>query len=236
MLNLRSLCVLFFSFLLYVDAFADETPTPKLRFRSPASFVEISADSELFHENAQHAVRHGKLLKLYLPRDAAMLIELGRKDAVTRQVLVCGLEEGHPFPTDPKTADLLARSMEGFFNGFTKLPRLSSSPSADEKKNRDTILKKAMSTGTPVLAESVRTASAYLHTCIIHFSLSADASAGYLSMALGMAAVPVGNTVLFVTASSIIDTEDPNAHLLWAKDTASSFADTIDSANRQEKK
>lgn len=236
MLNLRSLCVLLFSFLLSENAFADETPTTKLRFRSPASFVEMSADSELFQENAQYAVRHGKLLKLYLPRDAAMLIELGRKDAVTRQVLICSLEDGHLLATDQKTADLLARSMEGFFNGFTKLPRLSASPSADEKMNRDNILKNAIRKGTPVLAESIRTASAYLHTCIIHFSMSADASAGYLSLALGMAAVPVGNTVLFITASSIIDTEDPDAHLLWAKDTASSFADTIASVNRQEKK
>lgn len=221
--------------LLWQNAQAEEAPPAELRFRTPAGFVELPAESELFRESSRYAVKNGRLLRMYLPRHIAGQTDMGRQDAVTQQVLVSRLPENAQ-PTDRKGAELLARSMEGFFNGFTTLPRLSSSASTEEKARREAMLDAAMQKGSPILAESLRTPSAYLHTCIIHFPMDSSIPASFLSLALGLAAVPVHDTVLFITANSIIDAEGPERHLLWAKETVANFADTIDSANRLEKK
>ena len=57
-----------------------------------------------------------------------------------------------------------------------------------------------------------------------------------LSTAMSTAVVPVKDTVLFVTVTSMLGTEAAEPHLDWAKETASSFADMIVRGNREEKK
>ena len=49
-------------------------------------------------------------------------------------------------------------------------------------------------------------------------------------------AVPVKDTVLFVTVTSILGNDKPEPHLDWVKETATSFADMIVRGNKAEKK
>ena len=58
----------------------------------------------------------------------------------------------------------------------------------------------------------------------------------WLSTAMATAVVPVKDTVLFITVTSILGNEKPEPHLDWVKETATTFADMIVRGNKTEKK
>lgn len=214
---------------------AEEDFTPELRFATPAGFAPISAESELFRRSAEQAVAHGRLLRLYVPQDMERLHREGRPHAVTRQVLVCGLE-GQDAPLDRKNADLIARSSEGMFIGFARVPLRRDDSPEQQDAARSEALRLSLRKGTPLLVDSLRTPSAYLHTCLVHFRMGERGEQLFLPMALATAVVPVKDTVLTVTVSSLLGNEDAEAHLAWAKKSASDFADAIAQTGRAKKK
>jgi len=215
-------------------------PLANVRFSAPGGFLELSPDSPLFQQSAAEAVRHGRLLKLYLPRHLASQYRSGSPDSVTRQVLICALEN-QPYPLHDKEKELLARSAEGFFVGFSRIPHSRTDTPAQAEENRARSLNLSLEKGSPLLVDSMRTPSAYLHTCLIHFSMnslqkSEKQERAWLPCALALAAVPVKDTMLFITASSLLGQDSAESHLTWVKETASSFADAITRANAPEKK
>ncbi len=216
-------------------AAASFSPFEALRFRTPPSFAELGPESALFRESAAQAVRRGRLLKLYLPQHMARQYQGGRPDAVTRQVLVCGLED-QSRPLNARDAELLARSAEGLFIGFSRIPRSHTDTPAQEEQNRAEALRASLETGRPLLVDSLRTSAAFLHTCLVHFSMGEKKENVFLPCALATAAVPVKDTVLFVTVSSLLGQDDAAPHLEWVKETASTFADALAKANREGKK
>ncbi len=207
-----------------------------LKFAAPDGFTELTdRQSDLFLDTERNAVRHGRLLKMYLPQYMAHQYRYGSRDAVTRQVLICALE-GQSRPLEPKDAELLARSTEGLFIGFSRIPRSRTDTPAQEMENREKALARALQTGTPLLVDSLRTSSAFLYTSLIHYNMIERGPKSYLSTAMATAVVPVKDTVLFVTVSSILGSDAPEPHLDWVKETASSFADMIVRGNKAEKK
>lgn len=210
-------------------------PLEGLRLPTPASFAELSPESALFRESAEHAVRRGRLLRLWLPRHMAKQYHGGSPDAVTRQVLLCALE-GQPRPLNSRDAELLARSAEGQFMGFSRIPRSHTDTPAQEEQNRSDALQNSLATGTPLLVDSLRTSSAYLHTCLLHFAMGEKKDKVFLPCAMASAVVPVKDTVLFLTVTSLLGQDEAEPHLEWVKETASAFADAIAKANREGKK
>ncbi|MBQ9104689.1 MAG: hypothetical protein IJY48_00935, partial [Mailhella sp.] len=215
-------------------------PLANVLFAAPREFQELSPDSPLFQQSAAEAVRHGRLLKLYLPRHLASQYRSGSPDAVTRQVLVCALKN-QTSPLLDKEKELLARSAEGFFVGFSRIPHSRTDTPAQSEENRARALSISLEKGSPLLVESVRTSSAYLHTCLIHFSMTSSQKTekqerAWLPCALALAAVPVKDTMLFITVSSLLGQDSAESHLTWVKETASTFADAIVKANAPEKK
>ena len=210
-------------------------PWEGLNFPTPASFAELETESALFRESAAHAVRNGRLLKLWLPRHMAKQYHGGSPDAVTRQVLLCA-PEGQSRPLDGKDAELLARSSEGQFIGFSRIPRSHTDTPAQEEQNRSEALKESLDKGRPLLVDSLRTSSAYLHTSLIHFSMGEKKEQVFLPCAMASAVIPVKDTVLFLTVSSLLGQDEPESHLEWVKETALAFADAITKANREGKK
>lgn len=219
---------------LKAEAFDDGVDS--LKFSTPDSFTELTdRESDLFRDTEEQAVRHGRLLKMYLPQYMAHQYKYGSRDAVTRQVLICAMES-QKRPLDQKDAELLARSTEGLFIGFSRIPRSRTDTPAQEIENREKALNHALETGTPLLVDSLRTSSAFLYTCLIHYNMMERGPKSWLSTAMATAVVPVRDTVLFVTVSSILGNDNPEPHLDWVKETATTFADMIVRANKQEKK
>lgn len=215
-------------------------PLSDVRFSVPGGFLELPPDSPLFQQSETEAVRHGRLLKLYLPRHLASQYRSGSPDAVTRQVLVCALEN-QLSPLNDKEKELLARSAEGFFIGFSRIPHSRTDTPAQTEENRAQALASSLKTGSPLLVESMRTSSAYLHTSLIHFSMSSSQKSEkqervWLPCALALAAVPVKDTMLFITVSSLLGQDSAESHLTWVKETATTFADAIVKANAPKKK
>jgi len=211
------------------------SPLEGLRFPTPASFAELGPESALFRESAAQAVRGGRLLKLWLPRHMAKQYHGGSPDAVTRQILLCALD-GQTRPLDAKDAELLARSAEGQFVGFARIPRSHTDTPAQEEQNRADALLGSLEKGRPLLVDSLRTSSAYLHTCLIHFSMGEKKESAFLPCAMASAAVPVKDTVLFLTVTSLLGQDEAEPHLEWVKETATAFADALTKANREGKK
>jgi hypothetical protein len=58
----------------------------------------------------------------------------------------------------------------------------------------------------------------------------------FLPCALATAVVPVRDTVLFLTVTSLLGQDEAEPHLAWVKETAMSFADALTKANRDGKK
>ena len=215
---------------------AFESGVDSLKFSAPDGFTELADhQSDLFLDTERDAVRHGRLLRMYLPQYMAHQYRYGSRDAVTRQVLICALEN-QTRPLDQKDAELLARSTEGLFIGFSRIPRSRTDTPAQEMENRQKALNHALDTGTPLLVDSLRTSSAFLYTCLIHYNMAEHGPKIWLTTAMATAVVPVKDTVLFVTASSVLGNENPEPHLDWVKETASAFADMIVRGNRPEKK
>jgi hypothetical protein len=210
-------------------------PWEGLKFPAPASFAELEAESALFRESATHAVRNGHLLKLWLPRHMARQYHGGSPDAVTRQVLLCA-PESQSRPLDAKDTELIARSAEGQFIGFSRIPKSNTDTPAQEEQNRADALRESLDKGRPLLVDSQRSSSAYLHTSLIHFSMGEKKAQVFLPCAMASAVVPVKDTVLFLTVSSLLGQDEPEAHLEWVKETALAFADAITRANREGKK
>ena len=210
-------------------------PLKGLRLPTPASFAELPPESALFRESAALAVKRGRLLRLWLPRHMAKQYHGGSPDAVTRQVLLCALD-GQSRPLNSKDAELLARSAEGQFMGFSRIPRSHTDTPAQEEQNRSDALKNSLATGTPLLVDSLRTSSSYLHTCLLHFAMGEKKDKVFLPCAMASAVVPVKNTVLFLTVTSLLGQDEAEPHLAWVKETASAFADAIAKANREGKK
>ena len=207
-----------------------------LKFAAPDGFVELADHaSDLFQDTEKEAVRRGRLLKMYLPQYMAQQYRYGNRDAVTRQVLICAMQ-GQTRPLEQKDADLLARSTEGLFIGFAHIPRSRTDTPAQELENREKAINESLATGRPLLVDSVRTSSAYLYTSLIHYNMAEHGEKIWLSTAMSTAVVPVKDTVLFVTVTSMLGAEAPGPHLDWVKETASSFADMIVRGNREEKK
>ncbi len=207
----------------------------ELMFKTPPAFSEISeGQGELFRRTAEGAVAHGRLLRLYLPASMAYQYHNGNIHAVTRQVLICALSEENE-TIDPKDAELLARSEEGLFTGFSRIPRSRTDTPIEELENRKKHLEKALEEGTPLLVDSLRTPSAFLYTCLLHYNMAEQGPKTFLSMAMATAVVPVRNTALFITVSSLLGQEAADTHLEWTKETAMSFAEMIHAQNSQKK-
>ena len=218
------------------SALAFDDGVDSLKFSAPDGFTEIvDHGSDLFLDTEKNAVRHGRLIKMYLPQYMAHQYRYGSRDAVTRQVLICALE-GQSRPLDQKDAELLARSTEGLFIGFSRIPRSRTDTPAQEMENRARALEHALDTGTPLLVDSVRTSSAFLYPSLILFNMMERGPKSWLSTAVATAVVPVRDTVLFVTVSSILGSDAPEPHLDWVKESATAFADMIVRGNKTEKK
>ena len=219
-----------------LSAHAFDDGVDQLKFSAPDGFTELADhESDLFLDTEKNAVRHGRLIKMYLPQYMAHQYRYGSRDAVTRQVLICALE-GQSRPLDQKDAELLARSTEGLFIGFSRIPRSRMDTPAQEMENREQALAGALASGTPLLVDSVRTSSAFLYTSLIHFNMAERGPKTWLSTAMATAVVPVKDTVLFITVTSILGNEKPEPHLDWVKETATTFADMIVRGNKTEKK
>lgn len=217
-------------------AHAFDDGVDKLVFATPDTFTELAdRESDLFKDTEEQAVSHGRLLKMYLPQYMAHQYRYGSRDAVTRQVLICAME-GQKRPLTQKDAELLARSTEGLFIGFSRIPRSRTDTPAQEMENREKALRRALENGSPLLVDSQRTSSAFLYTCLIHYNMMERGPKSFLSTAMATAVVPVKDTVLFVTVSSILGNDNPEPHLDWVKETAGTFADMIVRANKPEKK
>lgn len=208
---------------------------PELKFRAPAAFAALEENSELFQRSAEQAVKNGRLAKLYLPRDMARLYAEGRPDAVTRQVFVCTLE-GQSAPLPREDTELLARSLEGQFIGFARIPTAKGDSEDMIREKRAAALRDSLNNGRPLLVDSLRTPTAYLHTFLMHFAMSEKKAKVFMPAAMAVAAVPVSGTMLFITVSSLPGQDDIEPHLTWVKDTASDFADMLVQANKPEKK
>lgn len=228
------LCALLSAFL-PARSHADDGPAPELRFSVPSGFAELAPDSDLFRRSAAEAVAHGRLLRLFLPQDMERLYAEGKPHAVTRQVLICG-PEGEQAPLDRKSAELMARSAEGMFIGFAQVPQRRDDSPEQKAAARAEALRLSLEKGTSLLVDSLRTPSAYLHTCLIHFRMAEKPESLFLPMALASALVPVKDTVLTVTVSSLLDGDDAERHLAWVKKTASDFADALAQSGRTRKK
>lgn len=211
------------------------SPLEGLKFPAPAAFAELAPETALFRESEAQAVRHGRLLKLWLPQHMARQYHGGSPDAVTRQILLCA-PEGQSRPLDAKDAELLARSAEGLFIGFARIPRSNTDTPAQEEQNRAEALRSSLEKGRPLLVDSVRTSSAFLHTCLLHFSMGEKKENVFLPCALATAVVPVKDTVLFLTVTSLLGQDEAEPHLAWVKETAMAFADALVKANREGKK
>ena len=219
-----------------VPAFAFDDGVDSLKFAAPDGFTELADhESDLFRDTEKDAVRHGRLIRMYLPQYMAHQYRYGSRDAVTRQVLICAMN-GQKRALENKDAELLARSTEGLFIGFSRIPKSRTDTPAQEMENRERALQNALSTGTPLLVDSLRTSSAFLYTCLIHYNMAERGPKTWLSTAMATAVVPVKDTVLFVTVSSILGNDAPEPHLDWVKETAGAFADMIVRGNREEKK
>lgn len=204
-------------------------------FSTPDTFAELADhESDLFKNTEEHAIAHGRLLKMYLPQYMAHQYHSGNRDAVTRQVLICAMN-GQKRAFTQKDAELLARSLEGLFIGFSRIPRSRTDTPAQEMENREKALQKSLKTGSPLLVDSLRTSSAFLYTFLIHYPMTERTPKSFLSTAMSTAVVPVKDTMLFVTASSILDNDSPEPHLDWVKETANIFADMIVRTNKPEK-
>ncbi len=222
--------------LLPFPARAFDDGVDKLNFTTPDTFTELTDhECDLFKDTEEQAVSHGRLIKMYLPQYMAHQYRYGSRDAVTRQVLICAME-GQKRPLTQKDAELLARSTEGLFIGFSRIPRSRTDTPAQEMENREKALERALETGSPLLVDSLRTSSAFLYTCLIHYNMMERGPKSWLSTAMATAVVPVKDTVLFVTVSSILGHDNPEPHLDWVKETAGTFADMIVRANKAEKK
>ena len=204
-----------------------------LVFRTPAGFSELSdRNSPLFQESARQAVSGGELLRIYLPEYIAHQYKYGSADAVTRQVLVCGLK-GQTRPLDQRDIELLSRSAESQFNGFSTVTKNRTDTPAQEMERRQKTLDDSMTQGTPLLVENVRTSSAYLYVWLQHYPMTGRGDRSWLTTAMATAVVPVRDTAVFISASSIIDRRSgPEADLEWVKDAAVSFASMITKSNR----
>lgn len=204
-------------------------------FKTPAAFSELSDGQDaLFRETAEKAVTHGRLLRLYAPASMARQYRSGNRDAVTRQVLLCALKEEKE-AIDQKGAELLARSIEGLFIGFSRVPRSRTDTPAEELENRKKALEKALEEGTPLLVDSLRTSRAYLYTYLIHYNMAERGPKAFMTTAMATAVVPVRSTVLFITVSSLLGQDDAEPHLEWVKETATTFAEMIHTQNSQKK-
>ncbi len=207
-----------------------------LKFHTPAAFTEMTdRTSDLFRDTERQAVSHGRLLRMYLPQHMAQQYRYGSRDAVTRQVLICAMQ-GQRRALNQKDAELLARSTEGLFIGFSRIPRSRTDTPAQELENREQALRRALESGTPLLVDSLRTSTAFLYTSLIHYNMTEKGPRSYLSTAVATAVVPVKDTVLFVTVTSILGQDAAAPHLDWVKETASTFSDMIVRSNRAEKK
>ena len=122
------------------------SPLEGLKFPALAAFAELGPESSLFRESEAQAVRRGRLLKLWLPQHMARQYHGGSPDAVTRQILLCA-PEGQSRPLDAKDAELLARSAEGLFIGFARIPRSSTDTPAQEEQNRAEALRSSLEKG-----------------------------------------------------------------------------------------
>lgn len=219
-----------------LPAFCHASTGDELVFSAPAGFTEITdKESDLFTDTEQYAVRHGKLLKMYLPQYMAQQYRYGNRDAVTRQVIICTVND-QPRDLDQKDAEILARSYEAFFNGFSLIPRNRTDTPAQEMENRRKALENSLKTGSPLLVESLRTSHAYLYTCLIHHNMAESGPKSYLTVALACAVVPVKNTVLFITVSSFLGNDPPQPHLDFVKETAAKFSEQMARKNKADKR
>ncbi len=207
----------------------------ELLFTTPDSFTEISTKQyELFLDTAQHGLAHGKLLRMYFPSNMAQQYAYGNHEAVTQQILICAME-GQKDLLQQKDVDLLARSMEGLFIGFSRVPQSRTDTPEQVLENREKALSHALTQGTPLLVESLRTSRAYLYTYLIHYNMAEVGPKFFLSTAMATAVVPVRDTAVFVTVSSILNSDSAEKHLEWVKNTATAFAEMIQSANKEKK-
>ena len=208
----------------------------ELQFKAPKGFTELSDhSSDLFVDTEEQAVSHGRLLRMYLPNYMAHQYKYGSRDAVTQQVLICAMED-QKRPLDQKDVELLARSTEGLFIGFSRVPRSRMDTPEQALEKREKALEQALIQGTPMLVESLRTPHAYLYISLIHYNMAERGPKAFLSTAMATAVVPVRDTAVFVTVSSIIGQDPVEKHLEWVKESATAFSEMIQSANKQEKK
>ena len=76
-----------------LSARAFDDGVDSLKFSAPDGFTELTdRESDLFLDTEKNAVRHGRLVKMYLPQYMAHQYRYGSRDAVTRQVLICAME------------------------------------------------------------------------------------------------------------------------------------------------
>ena len=224
----RLACFFIFCLALLLNQKASAQPGEALNFQSPAGFAEITDHADpLFAKTSSLAVSHGKLLKMFLPQYMAQQYRHGNRSVITRQILICEAD----FPVQRSVSDhefeLLARSMEGIFTGFARVPHGRMDTPAQEIEHRKTALLQSLSSGTPLLVDALSVHGARIYTYLIHYSMDKRDGTTYLSSAVASSLVSASGRPVFITVSSILENNDAATELEWVKDTATSFITAI---------
>lgn len=197
----------------------------ELDLRPPVGFVDAAGVADaLFLATQSRALPDGVLLKLYLPDAAAQRYTENRPDEITRQVSVYAARGGESMTLDKKGLDLMARSLEGAFTGYTTVPE----DIAKDPAQFHAFLREAAGTGTSLRLAPIRTDNAEGHVVMQVFG--ADAPVVALA---ATALVLVNDKVLFVTATSLVTGDSPADDAAWVTATAEAFADALASAEKK---
>lgn len=197
-----------------------------LNVQAPAGFSDATVTAEdLFTQIQTESGLDGVALRLYLPNIMAQRHAEGREDAITRQVLLYGAPERARTPLDRKGLDLMAKTMEGAYTAYKKMPE--GIPKGSQTQHE--FLQAASLEGANVLVDMAPGDASVAFVTLVSYPMGQDAS---LTTALCTALVLAGDTVVLVTASSIVTDDAPLEHLSWVRATADTFAEMLASANK----
>ncbi len=222
----HSICllVLFSPALLRAEAL-EYGKTP-LQVLNPVGFVDSASISPiLFERTRDNAGLDGVLLKVYLPDTVAQLYSDGRPDALARQVHLYGIHNAQDWTFDRKALDLMGKSLESAFSSYEVIPD-------DVRRNRPLLeqtLREAAQKDDPLLVQTIYGDSHISYLTLISYPLTSDFN---LTQAMSTTLVLVGERIVFVNASSIIQSGAFTEHLAWARSAAESFVDMLASANK----
>lgn len=198
---------------------APEYGALKLDIRPPVGFVDATETAaDLFRATQEEAIPDGVLLRLYLPDDVAQRYADGRPEEVTRQVSLYAAKDGENQSWDRKALDLMARSLEAAYTGYTAVP----DEVLKDWTALNALLREAGAAGTPLLLAPIHGENAEGHVFMQVFGNDVPVVA-----LMATALVLVNDKVLFITASSLVRNNFPADDAAWVKASAEAFAELV---------